>query len=250
MGVDTHIQGNAAVVTLDWPDIANALGPSQAEQLGDAIFAAGASDGIAAVVITGRGVFCSGGDLRTLSELAASSSQAEVAEMVAGIYQRLIRALAGCPVPTIAAVDGPAVGLGADLVLACDMRFIGARGWLRQGWAAAGLIPGTGGVALLHAADPLLLWKAIAEQPKLDAEQCERLRIAEHGGERAIDAALARADQLGALPPATLRHYVELARPLRWPSDEHFAACASIQSGLIKSDRFAAFAERVLKDRT
>ena len=61
----------------------------------------------------------------------------------------MIRTLMAVPVPTIAAVDGAAVGMGMDLALACDSRFIGTTGWMRQGWARYGAIPATGGLVFL-----------------------------------------------------------------------------------------------------
>ena len=84
-----------------------------------------------------------------------------VRDAVYGRFQRLPRTILSAPVPVFAAVDGPAVGLGMDLALMCDDRFIGPKGWLRQGWGALGLVPGTGGELLLRRLAPNLIWQLL-----------------------------------------------------------------------------------------
>jgi enoyl-CoA hydratase/carnithine racemase len=198
-----------------------------------------------ALVLTGRGAFCAGGDLREFAASARELTEAGVYEIVYSAVQRAIRALRDCPVPTIAAVDGPAIGLGMDLALACDMRFVGPAGWMRQGWATAGLIPGGGGMALLQRLNPSVSWKLIAEQPKLDLAACAELGLAEPAPGGAVVAATERAARLAAMPAEVLRAYVDLSRA-DWPQEQRFEAAARYQAHFIHSAEFRARADAIL----
>ena len=246
MSVHLRREGDAAVVTLDWPEKRNALSSDDALEVATAIDDAGAT-GAAAVVLTGAGAFCSGGDLRFFSELSARLSVVEIRERVYEHVHSMIRSLRAVPVPTIAAVDGPAIGLGLDLALACDTRLIGPAGWLRQGWAAAGLIHGTGGMAMLERLRPGLVWRLLATHERLDAAACDALGLGEVADGDAIAAAVSRAGELARVPRAALEAYVALGRPERWPSEEHFAASADAQAALIGSERFREFSRGMLE---
>jgi enoyl-CoA hydratase len=247
VSVDVQFSEYAATVTMRWPERRNALGPEDVVEVAEALEAA-ARGGRSAVVLTGEGAFCAGGDLRGFSRLSQEESVDHIRDVVYGRVQRMVRALAECPVPTIAAVDGGAVGLGMDLALACDMRFIGPSGFLQQGWARAGLIPGTGGAALLHRLNPAVGWKLLAEQPRLDADSCVQLALGEAAPSSALEAAGERARLLAGIDPEVLAAYVTLVRPLGRPSHEHFAACADFQSRFIGSERFRSMTAALLGD--
>ena len=245
MGVRVEDAGPAAVVVMDWPERRNALRPQDGELIAAAIEDA-AKLAVSAVVLTGAGAFCAGGDLRTFADLSASHTPAEIETLVYGRIQAMVRALRTCPVPTIAAVDGPAVGLGFDLALACDMRFVGPKGWFRQGWAGAGLIAGTGGIGLLARLAPGISWPLIASQEKLTAARAAELGLAEVAASGALAAATARAEALAAIDREVLGHYCRMERQVTWPDDAFFAETARVQAGLIGSARFRELAARVL----
>jgi enoyl-CoA hydratase/carnithine racemase len=245
MTVHVDDVGAATVVTMAWTAKRNALGPAEADVLTDALRAAGERRG-SVVVLTGEGAFCAGGDLPAIIELTATMTPRQVRDTVYSRFQGVIRVLRNCPVPTIAAVDGPAIGLGLDLALACDMRFAGPAGWLRQGWARAGLIPGTGGVGLLHRVAPSTLWHLLSTQDKLDADECARLGIAERAVASARSAALNRAETLAVIPRDVLGHYAALERTASWPSLGQFEESARLQADLLCSDRFRSFAAELL----
>jgi enoyl-CoA hydratase/carnithine racemase len=127
----------------------------------------------------------------------------------------MIRSLVSVPVPTTAAIDGPAIGLGMDLALACDVRIVGSNGWLMQGWARVGLVPATGGVMLLASRAPTLLWRMLADQPRLDGHAASQEGIAEKA-EDALRAAIERATSLGQMSRPMLAAYEkECCEPLR-----------------------------------
>lgn len=246
MGVSVEVVESAALVTLRWPERRNALGPDDSWEVTDALVEAGKA-ARAAIVLAGEGAFCAGGDLSTFAEISRTCTPEQIEREVYGTVQAMVRALRKAPVPTIAAVDGPAVGLGMDLALACDMRFVGSQGFLQQGWARAGLIAGTGGIGLLHRVAPGLLWRLVAEQPRLDAASCAALGLGEDAGQRsALEAALSRVEALARVPRDVLGHYAALERAASWPVDDTFRESARVQSGLIGSERFRETAQRVL----
>jgi enoyl-CoA hydratase/carnithine racemase len=245
MSVTCDRSETAAVVTLRWPERRNALGPDDVGEVTAALEQAIASDS-AAVVLTGDGAFCAGGDLPGFAKLAETADPTYIRDIVYSRVQAMIRTLAACPVPTIAAVDGPAVGLGMDLALACDMRFVGPAGWMQQGWARVGLITGTGGAALLHRLNPGLGWRLVAEQPRLDGAACERYGLGEAADESGLASALARASALAQLDRDVVEAYVQLMRPLGQPSDDFFRLCAQLQSGFLGSERFRARARKLI----
>jgi enoyl-CoA hydratase/carnithine racemase len=248
MGVVTQVAGPAALVILDWPGKRNALGPEQAGELSAALRTAAADPGVRGVVITGNGAFCAGGDIKGMVARADMPAE-ERRALVYSAYQGLIRAVLELPVPTVAAVDGPAVGMGFDLALACDSRFIGPEGWCRQGWARLGLIPGTGGELLLRTRAPGALWQLLDGQPKVHADLAERLGIGERTGDlTAREAALHRVQSYAAYGRATLAGYVRLNRSeLRARLAEHQAECLSVQLELLADPQFRSRAGEALR---
>ena len=248
MGVVTQVAGPAALVILDWPEKRNALGPEQAGELAAALRTAAADPGVRGVVITGNGAFCAGGDIKGMVARADMPPE-ERRALVYSAYQGLIRAVLELPVPTVAAVDGPAVGMGFDLALACDSRFIGPEGWCRQGWARLGLIPGTGGELLLRERAPGALWRLLDGQPKVHADLADRLGIAERTGDlTAREAALRRVQSYAVYSRATLAGYVRLNRSeLRARLEEHQAECLSVQLELLADPEFRSRAGEALR---
>jgi enoyl-CoA hydratase/carnithine racemase len=248
MGVITQVAGPATLVILDWPEKRNALGPEQAGELSAALRAAGADPDVRGVVITGNGAFCAGGDIKGMVARADMPPE-ERRALVYSAYQGLIRAVLELPVPTVAAVDGPAVGMGFDLALACDSRFIGPEGWCRQGWARLGLIPGTGGELLLRTRAPGALWQLLDGQPKVHADLAERLGIGEGTGDlTAREAALHRVGSYAAYSRAALAGYVRLNRSeLRALLKEHQAECLSVQLELLADPEFRSRAGEALR---
>jgi 2-(1,2-epoxy-1,2-dihydrophenyl)acetyl-CoA isomerase len=239
MGVVTEVAGHAALVILDWPEKRNALGPEQAGELAAALRTAAEDPSVRGVVITGNGAFCAGGDIRGMVARADMPPE-ERRALVYTAYQGLIRSVLELPVPTVAAVDGPAVGMGFDLALACDSRFIGPDGWCRQGWARIGLIPGTGGELLLRMRAPGALWKLLDGQPKVAANLAERLGIGEGTGElTAREMALHRVESYAAYSRATLAGYIRLSRSeLRARLQKHQAECLAVQLELLADPEF------------
>lgn len=245
MGVQTSISGSAAVITLDWPEQKNALGPDECLEFAAALRSAGEREDICSIIITGNGAFCAGGNLKGAAQRAGMSDE-ERRDIVYSAYQGVVRALIDLPVPTIAAIDGPAIGLGFDIALACDSRFIGAEGWCMQGWGRVSFAPGTGGEWLLRQKAPGLLWRLLEEQPKIGAEQAAAWGIAEPALEQtALERALVRAAALEKMGREALEAYVRLSRmDTRAGLDAHLLAAVNEQLRLLSHPKVK---ERIAK---
>lgn len=242
MGVLTEIDGPCGIVTLNWPQKRNALGPPEAGEFADALRQVADEPGVRGVVVTGNGAFCAGGDLKGMIARADMPPE-ERRRLVYTAYQGMIKTIIGLPVPTFAAIDGPAVGMGFDIALACDVRIVGPGGWFRQGWAGIGLIPGTGGELLLRMRAPAALWRLVPGQPKLDGAAAEKLGLGETADDEFDDArsaAVARVHKLGGTSRATIEGYVRLNRAdLRARLDDHLGACLATQVALLSDPKFA-----------
>jgi enoyl-CoA hydratase/carnithine racemase len=246
MGIEVQRDEAVARVTLAWPERRNAVGPREAAELVSVIQELGHSGDLKAIVLTGRGAFCAGGDLAAIRKIVRAG-EAAVRDALYSTFQQLPRVMLQCPIPTIAAIDGAAVGLGMDLALMCDQRFVGPDGWLRQGWAALGLIPGTGGELLLRRLAPAALWRLVASQTRIDAVEAAKLGIASPAAESAVDEADAYARSLAGLPQATLEAYVRLYRlELNSRLDEHLSLCLEEQVKLLLSSQFLARADTIM----
>lgn len=125
--VRVHEADGVATVLLDRPAVRNAVRTQTVQELARALdgIAARAAD-IDVVVLAGAGeAFCAGQDLREAAELLARGVSADAVREHVTSIQRLTLQLRALPMPVVAAVHGPAVGLGAELSLACDLRLAG-----------------------------------------------------------------------------------------------------------------------------
>ena len=129
-----------AKIRLNRPDQLNALNTTMRAELAHAI--SDAAQNARALILTGMGrAFCSGQDLGDAGRLGQISLEQTLTEE----YTPLITALAECPIPTIAAVNGPAAGGGANLALAADICLAARSATFLQAFARIGLMPDCGG---------------------------------------------------------------------------------------------------------
>jgi 2-(1,2-epoxy-1,2-dihydrophenyl)acetyl-CoA isomerase len=127
------------LLTLNRPEVMNALNSAMRTEIRDAL--ARAFGSARALVLTGAGrAFCSGQDL---SDRAAGGFDVEA--VLREEYEPLLRALHEAPIPTLAAVNGPAAGAGANLALACDVVIAAESASFIQAFTRIGLIPDAGG---------------------------------------------------------------------------------------------------------
>ncbi|MGW3811256.1 enoyl-CoA hydratase [Micromonospora sp. NPDC005113] len=143
--VEVVVQDGIALIKLNDPARRNALSRPVATSLIEAVDAAEADPSVRALVITGNGkAFCAGADLADL--VAASEGDPSGLSLVYDSFGRV----ADCPLPTLAAVNGPAVGAGMNLALACDVRIVGASGTYQSRFIELGIHPGGGHAWMLE----------------------------------------------------------------------------------------------------
>lgn len=141
------VSEGVATLTLNRPHTKNALTRELVAQLGDRLESLGDDADVRSIILTGAGgAFCSGADLK--AAMADPNASANVEQALEG-YHRVIRAIDAIPQPVVAAVDGPAVGFGCDLALACDMRWLSDRAYLQEKFVRIGLMPDGGGTLWL-----------------------------------------------------------------------------------------------------
>src|SRR5213079_2840333 len=135
-----------AVLTVDRQDALNALDVSTLTDLRDRLRDVADDDGIRAVVLTGAGekAFVAGADIKYMSGLDVDGAKAW-----GELGHEAGRLLETMPKPTIAAINGFALGGGCELALACDIRYASSRAKLGQPEINLGIVPGWGGTQRL-----------------------------------------------------------------------------------------------------
>lgn len=186
-----------AVITVNDPDRRNAVTNEMSDQLQDAVKRAEDDPGVHAVVITGAGkAFCAGADLSALGAAAR-----EGLERIYGGFMAVGR----CTLPTIAAVNGAAVGAGLNLALAADVRIAGPKALFDPRFQKLGIHPGGGATWMLQrAVGPQVARAALLFGMSFDAEAAVR-----HGLALAVaEDPVAAACEMAAGPAASPREVV------------------------------------------
>ncbi|MDX6324769.1 MAG: hypothetical protein QOK15_1123 [Nocardioidaceae bacterium] len=154
--LDYRVADGILTLTLDRPEQLNAFTVTMARELVDAFTRAGDDDGAHAVVVTGSGgAFCAGMDLSsdgnvfgldedqepTLSDLHDRLDDPAIADGVRDTGGRVALAIYGCTKPVIAAINGPAVGIGATMTLPMDVRLASTRARIGFVFGKLGIVP-------------------------------------------------------------------------------------------------------------
>jgi enoyl-CoA hydratase len=140
MTVLVEKRDRVAVLTVSDPARRNALSFELSEQLAQTVKACDRDETVHAIVITGTPpAFCAGADLGALTAAGQSGSEADLRRIYAGFL-----AVANAALPTIAAVNGPAVGAGLNLALAADLRVVGPGALFDARFLRLGIHPGGG----------------------------------------------------------------------------------------------------------
>ncbi|MPZ86950.1 MAG: enoyl-CoA hydratase [Nitriliruptorales bacterium] len=194
------------LITLDDPERRNAMGARMGAELEAAVGDLAANRDVRVVVITGAGTaFCAGADLPALFGATGGPLTETHARLQA--YYRTFFSVFELPIPTIAAVNGPAVGAGLNLAMACDVRVAGPQASLAPTFTRIGLHPGGGCTWFLvralgrsRALRTLLLGEVIP------AEQAVAWGLAEGPEDDCVTAALDLGERFADLDPLLAKH--------------------------------------------
>ena len=136
-------EGGVTTLTLNDPERRNALSMELVDELVAAVEAIKADPDVLAVILTGTGkAFSSGGDIKSMVPSQGMSNE-EMAGQIKDYYLKNLSVM-DIPVPTIAAINGHAIGAGCTLTLACDMRIASTKAKIGLGFVKIGLHPGMG----------------------------------------------------------------------------------------------------------
>ena len=198
-------------VELCRPERRNALDAQAVAELGEAF----AVEEPGTILLTAEGpAFCAGGDLAVMQKAAAGGNLVEMLSTNAAAFADLIEAIVACPRVVVALIDGPAVGGGACLALACDVRIATPRARLVLNWARHGLPPDG------HAAT-LLTWTVGAERAQgLLAEAAEITTASDLAPKVFSGIVEKRPDQAALLNAMRASRDAELAAIARAAADE------------------------------
>ena len=194
MSVHVARDDSVAVVTIDRPDALNALDVETLTELRDRLLELAADEDARVVVLTGAGekAFVAGADIKYMSELDPDRAKAWGA-----LGHETGRLLETMPKPTIAAVNGFALGGGCELALACDIRYASSRAKLGQPEINLGIVPGWGGTQrLAHVCGIGVAKELIYTGRTVDAEEALRIGLLNAIADPVLEKALETAHEL------------------------------------------------------
>ena len=209
--VEVSLRDHVAVLRLTNAERRNVLDVPTATAMQEAVERLGRDPQVRAVVITGtEGVFAAGADIRELDTASAEENLA---------YNRRLRAsvnaVAALPMPTIAALNGHALGGGLELALACLLRVASTEAKLGLPEVRLGIIPATGGLARL----PILIPRTAAAELALtgdliDGTEAKELGLVNYAvpPEEVLDRALELATKIAKVAPLSAQAIVESLR--------------------------------------
>jgi enoyl-CoA hydratase/carnithine racemase len=223
-----HPAEGIRVLVLDRREHRNSLDLEVFTRLAHELAVIRADSAVRSVIFTGaNGVFSSGADFAEI-EYLSQLPEAEAAELLAR-HMRVVDMLWALPQPTIAAIDGPAVGAGMSLALACDVRVGSPMMALFPSFIRMGLLPDTGASWLLPRliGEGAALELLLAGRP-IDAERALRMGLVHHLSDDALATALDLGMTFAARPGAAV---LATKRLLREAAEGDLAQAADLEAG-------------------
>jgi len=221
---------SVAILTLDDPERSNALGDEMLDEIIVTLRGLSDNPSVNALVVTGAGpVFCSGADVGSL--LKYSGVDASEAVHVRRIYDGFL-ALRECELPTIAAVNGPAVGAGFNLALACDVRITSPAARFETRFATIGLHPGGGHVWMLERlCGPQTTAAMVAFGARIDGQRAVELGLAWRcvDNDALLDTAIELASQTDRVPRDLMVKVTATLKDAPWHASFESAVDAELE---------------------
>jgi enoyl-CoA hydratase/carnithine racemase len=246
-GVDSD---GIATLAIDRADKRNAMTYAMLNAFIERVAEAGADDKVRVLIVTGSGgSFCAGTDLADLATIPGESRGVRGAAHEGDRWWPLIQ----CPKPVIGAIDGAAVGMGAEFTSQCDVRIVSTRARFAWNFAHRGLVPDTGAGSWLlpRLIGPHRALRLLYSGAFLDAEEALAIGYAARlvSPEALADAALAEARGYLASSPLSLRQMKALVwRGLERDVDQHMSGHVEALTACFRSadhkEGVAAFLER------
>jgi enoyl-CoA hydratase/carnithine racemase len=233
------IADRVATLTLNEPEKRNQIteGPVIAELL-EALAAVEANPAVSVMILTGAGTaFCAGGDLKAMRDRQGTfaGQPLDIAEQYRRGVQRVPKALYGLDVPTIAAVNGPAMGAGCDLAFMCDLRLASTTAQFGEVFVNLGIIAGDAGSWFLPrrigyqlAAEMSFTGRIVGAEEAL----ARGLVLKVAPPETLMDEARALAAAIAAKPPRAVRQVKRLLRAGEAMDLAHFLELAAANQAL------------------
>jgi enoyl-CoA hydratase len=221
--IDVTLEEAVAVVTVDRQDAMNALDVATLTELRDRLRELAPNESVRVVIVTGAGekAFVAGADIKYMSGL-----DVDEAKEWGALGHEVGRLLETMPKPTIAAINGFALGGGCELALACDIRYAASSAKLGQPEVNLGIIPGWGGTQRLARVCGLGIAKELIFTGRLlPADEALRIGLVNGVHDPVLDKAREIATLLAGKSPIALRVMKELAnRALGGTHDDNLAA--------------------------
>ena len=236
--IHTERRGDIELWTLSRPDRLNALpDPEDGSAFAAACDAVNADTTVRCVVLTGAGrAFSAGGDLKAMRDRRDlfAGSGAEIRERYRRVVHRIVRSLYGLEVPLIAAVNGPAMGLGCDIAGLADIRIASETASFGVPFLKLGILPGDGGAWLMprnvgyaRAAEMLFTARTLDARTAMEWGLVSRVVAPE----RLMDEAMEIAGEVATQAPQALRMTKALLRQGRDATfDQILEMTASMQA--------------------
>lgn len=246
-----EVADGIATITLDRPSRRNAFTLEMIDEWVTRLDEARRDDDVRVVILTGTGpAFCAGIDLSVLEAIEPTALARK--KVLSDRIHRVGLALDDLDKPTIAAVNGVAVGAGLDMALLCDMRLAARSARMSEGYISAALVPGDGGAWLLpRLVGPAKAMELLLTGEFVEAEEALRLGIVNRvvDDDELMPATRALAARLAAAPPVQVSMIRRLVRQSeRLDLRTHFDLVSS-HTGVVFTLEDSAEAARARRER-
>jgi len=212
--LETRRDGDVVVLTFDRPDQLNAMTQAMGEAFADCVAELSRDESIRAVVLTGAGrAFSAGGDMDMINDRALEGRAAPglarrpIRDTMRAFY-KLFLSVRDLPMPTIAAINGHAIGAGFCVALACDLRIVAERAKVGLNFTKLGLHPGMAATwTLPRLVGPALAAELLYSSRLLGGEEAARIGLANRclPTDEVVPAAVELAQEIAGCAPLAVR---------------------------------------------